>query len=661
MKDRFSPEAFEAEEQYYREQIARREFELLRREAPPSDNKKISDWSEYCDKLEKKISFSEPNWNVAASDLKPKEIAELKSNWPAIRETLGFDGSQYCPDWNSEIKAAAKKVSQYSSAAKTEQSEIDRYVRNQDYLSALKIEADLKSYQDVDESLSDAARTFWRNHINAELAAAESAAFAEHEKVLLDLNEYVLEREAFFGNDPMLNAARKNIIDAIAESWQEQIIAYGKSGQFREVYKFALQRLNDYSESEALADGWDYLKESIGVAFDDDRVLTAALKYYSNEASTEMDIYPGLSYVYVCLAKEMLDFRIHLGIDNVRLNSEGTTWVKRVDDLKDAVEAAVEKRQARNLVVIEADASVDLPDIDIKLRTELEGKYDAYNTNAWALTVLTDARDFTETNARDYVVNFKTVQLELDKKDRDSESKVSQRTSDYSTVENPFRKDKASEFYGEKEVIEQVVRNFLKSEKVMWYEYGKANVEIQLLRSGAVQPLMKGVSFENATLNRVTNVHYTFTHDTKAYYKIGETPAVDDNFVPNDVELRSKKESYSVIESAFSKLIAEELRIIVTKYPAEVCRDALAKRVTGSSKSYYNELGMILLYLVSMCESNALKNNEMDYEWYHLRDTVKTSADVWCERRWAEFDDKTKDLLKNLWEECTQYVEDAQN
>lgn len=51
----------------------------------------------------------------------------------------------------------------------------------------------------------------------------------------------------------------------------------------------------------------------------------------------------------------------------------------------------------------------------------------------------------------------------------------------------------------------------------------------------------------------------------------------------------------------------------------------------------------------------------MGYEWYHLRDTVKKSSEVWCERRWAEFDDKTKDLLKNLWEVNVRYVEDMQN
>ena len=675
MRDKMDPTEFSRLQEIYRRQIAQNEYDALKKVGPSKDSKFIADWKLYYEKLDENIKISEPDWDVAGYEMKPKELSQLRNRWVSLQDELSFRGSDYCEEWKIELSRVSNQKLQYSGEAQKLVSGISSCIEEGNYLKAVEHAAELEQYMVVDSKIREKARKFWRKKIEEGLNAAEKVKnLSAQEELLLSFNHYILEREKYFDGDDALARCSDDVVESIGLNWCEQIRGYGKSGKYRKAYKFVLDRFNQYSEETSeLGPHWSRLRGVIGNAYDGNDVLIAAIRHYGDAGSTELGQNPGLAYIYLCAAEEMLDLRVRLGIDDVRLSAEGAEWVEKIfgsGSLKKKVVEEIERQMSRKLIVLDAEPGCDLPEIDKKLRESLEDVFGSGNSNAWALVVSQEPlRDLIKTNSQDYVVRFKNIQLELNYRYKDETSEVRRRLGlgDNAIIENPFKKDKSSPYRGEKTIIEQVVQYYIKSEKVEWYTYEKADIAVALFCGSTEQPLINGTS---ATLKGqrackdYKSVQYTPTRTEKCYYHINESAVVDEHGFDNTASaLLSKSEVYeNFCNDVVHSVLAVKLIDMISQYPAICCRDALADKKSGGGEvPYYNELGKVLLYAVRLSGNEAELTNPEGYEWYHLRDAVQNNSAVWCESRWAEFNAETKDVLSNLWGTCAQFVEDSED
>ena len=672
----FKQDGVESALKGYKEQIASEVLEKRRKNYKAYDKDKSLDKTKrYIRLLEEPISIEVEQWERAVDDsLSKKEKKALLAYWEA-NKPLSINGSKSLSDWSIVLLGIRTQYKIDKDKAKGIESKIKSLRKGKYFRDALEQVDELRPYKPMQadalkESLKKDASDYWVSVRMSEIGELRSAKVYddEHEQQVLALYAKLCDDARVFGNRKDFNGVFTGWVDLLGENWRKRIVKKGESKEYWEAYEFARERYRGYVDTLKYDKSYrEGLRLKIGKGYLE--ILDNAIRNYSDLASNayKLKSLSGKAYVYCCMAKEMYDFAT---VANLGYNEKTETWYKRSSELeKNELVTPLGSRVARRLVIY--DFELDMLGLSKIFRHSCLEKYASGNNHALGLEVITDKVSLAQledgslpVEPNDYVVKWSRADFKVKGRYGTPIPKTAYvRTDRIKLVDNPFRKDKSSEFYKLKQVKCQEVDQYSLIESVRGIDLS-CNMDVSCLHRGLKETLKltetESIINENANKYRIiTNITATCSLENVFSKKEYYSPDQHNNAIPQDdipsnhvINLPGEDEFKDALTVSIIQDLENELESLIDMYPidllADTDRDALSK--------YLDSLGTVLFYVANLSSTDAAKRESAGegYEWLHLRDQIADDTKKWCGEgeRWAAIGADEKMIMRSLWEEC---------
>ncbi len=680
----FKPGDVESALKRYKAQIAAEELQR-RRDTYDVHDRSLDKMRAYIALLEKPVSIEEARWKGAVDDsLNKKEKKALLAYWEA-NKPLSFDGSRSLPDWKSVLLNIKIQYNLDAKKAEGLEAEIEQLRKGNRFRDALAKVDELQPYEprqakDLRESLKRDASDYWVGVRMSEIDGLRSAKAYDdaHEQEVLDLYAKICKDASFFGNRERFNGVFAGWADLLGENWRTRIVEMGESKAYWDAYEFARERYENYVNTLRFDKSYRKgLKVKIVKGYLE--ILDKAIRHYSDLASNAYKLkgLGGKAYVYCCMAKEMYDFVAFVGIDYAGEKAE--TWHGRISELeKNELTPSLGDRVARRLVIYDFD--LDILGLSKIFRQSCLQKYAPGNNHAFGLEVVTDKIALARLEAGslpvepgDYVVEWSRADFKVKGRfGTPIPRTVYVRTDRIKLVDNPFRKDRSSEFYKLKQVKAQEVDQYSLIESVRGADLS-CNMDISCRHNGKTETLRLektelAVKRFSDKYSLVTNTTATCSLEnvlSKTKYYPPDTAentiTKDDIPVNRVIEIPDEDKLKDALAGSIVQDLDDDLERLIDMYPVEL----LAGADRDASGKYLDSLGTILFYVANLSSSEAAKRDSAGkgYEWLHLRDQIADNMEKWCGEgeRWAAVGKDEKKILRSLWGECIKLGKEQDN
>jgi hypothetical protein len=675
---KYEQEGIDALLKGYQEQIAKEEFD--RRNKPFAkifDDKSLDRMEKYVALLEEPVSIDEKQWKGDLErSLNKRErktiIAYWESNCP-----ISFDGSEVLYDWSYLLANAKQQLfTDKTKAAELEQA-IDGLRIDHRYRDALVKTKELQPYRsgkaaELTEKLKKEAADYWVGKRLSEIHVLREAKpyDAAHEQQVLNLFAKINADVDAFGHREVFNGVYNEWMDLLGDNWRSRIVKMGDSKLYWDAYQFAWTRYRDNVATVKFAEAYRKgLKLAINKGYLE--ILDNGVRYYATLASSaHTKGQSGKAYVYCCMAKEMYDFNAVAGIDYAGDDAE--TWYKRISELeKNELLPALGSRVSRRLVI--HDFELDAEGLSKKLRKACQKKYVPGNNHAWGLEVVVDKVTLAQLEAdtrlvrpEDYAIKWSNAEIDVRVKQEPSVQRTAfVRTDQINLVDNPFRRDKTSEFYKLKQVKAQKVALYSLIDtqlgldlscdmKAAWQYRGQSK---PLGLRGTESKVQEYNKAYGSGINTTSNLLLPNVSEEMKYY----LPDIPNNKIPRDDIPENKRFilpeedriKAGLVNDVIEDLV-EELERLVDIYPVELLTGA----DSNDPDKYLDSVGTVLFYIAKLSETDAAKREAAGkgYEWLPVRDQIAKNMNEWCGmgERWAAARPDQKTIMKSLWDECVR-------
>lgn len=661
----------------YKEQIAA-EVLKLRRGKHDVHDRSISKQQEYVKELERPIFIEEDKWKRSiGGNLSKKEKRAVLAYWEA-NKPLSFDGSECLSDWRSVLLNVRIQLDSDKKKAKKLESEIESLRNQKHFRDALAKVDKLRPYEseladELERGLKKDASDYWIGVRLSEINELRRANIydGDHEKQVLGLYGKICDDVKAFGSREDFNGVFTSWADLLGENWRRRIVELGEGKKYWEAYGFAMERYRDYVDTlryaRPLRDG---LRLKIGKGYLE--ILDNAVRHYSDLASNayKLKSQAGKAYVYCCMAKEMYDFTT---VAELGYSEETETWYKRISALEEnELRPALVSRMARRLVVY--DFELDTLGLSKKFRQRCQEKYAPGNNHELGLKIVVDKVALAQLESGalpldpdDYVVEWSRADFKVKGTVGTPIPKTAYvRTDRIKLVDNPFRKDKSSEFHKLKQVKAQEVDQYSLIESVRGIDLA-CDMDVYCRHRGQKKALKLertelGIRKIVGRYGIVTNVTATCSLENvlskMKYYR----PDRPNNTMPRDIvpvnrviDIPDEDKFKDVLSVSIIQDLENDLGDLIDLYPAELLADSDRD---ASSGKYLDSLGTVLFYLANLSSTDAAKRASAGkgYEWLNLRDQIADDTEEWCGSggRWADIKSDEKTILQSLWGECVK-------
>ncbi len=663
----------------YKEQIASKELQRRKNKHNFHDRSLVKS-EEYIANLKKPIRIEKDDWKGAIDDsLSKKEKKALLDYWEA-NGPLSFDGSESLSEWVSMLTSAELQFKTDKRKAEGIESEIMSLRKENRFRDALKKAAQLRPYrprQDdkLVETLKEEASDYWVDMRMLEIKGLRSEVHDDaHEQKVLVLYLAICEDESDFGHSKDFNRVFTGWQDLLGENWRRRIVKMGESKAYWEAYGFARERYREYVDAERYDESYrDGLRLKIGKGYFE--ILDNAIRYYSDLASNAYQVksLDGAAYIYCCMAKEMYDF---ITVAKLGYNEKAEIWYKRISELeKNELMTPLNSRIARRLVIHDFD--LDGLGLSNQFRQFCLEKYALGNNHAWGLDVVTHKVTLAQledgslpVEPNDYVVVWSNADFKVKGEYGTPRQSIKfVKTARIKLVDNPFRKDKSSDFYKLKQVKAQEVDQYSIIKTVRGIDL-VCNMDVSCRHRGLIDELqlprtkerIENINERFGSVTNITALCFSENVAAKTEYYLSSR---DNNKIPKDVipkdrdiELPDEDKFKELLVLSIIDDLDDGLGGVIDMYPVELLADA---DHDGSSK-YLDTLGTILFYVANLSSTEAAKRESAGkgYEWLHLRDQIADDTKKWCGEgeRWAAIGADEKKILSSLWEECIKLGKD---
>lgn len=654
-------------------QIASEEFQQ-RYKAQMSKEKSLEKQAEYIALLKQPITIGEDQWKEAIDDGWKKKEKEVSEAFWNANESLSFDGGQIYPEWGNELSSAELHLKTDTSRAEGFKSDIDRLRGGYRFRDALVVaDVELRPYMperagELVEDLKSDATDYWvKKHLLEIDGLRKTEKYdGAHELQVRGLFDTINDDVAVFGHHEDFNRVYRAWMDLLGENWSTRIIAMGTAKQYWDAYEFAAEKYEYSKFAEAYREG---LRLSIGRGYLE--ILDNAIRYYNDLASTaHTKSLDGKAYVYCCMAKEMYDFVPVCGM--FYAGDEAKKWYGRITDLEENDIAPTLSARVARRVVIE-DFDLDTEGLSKRFRESCLEKYSLGNDHAWALEVVVDKVALAQLEAGslpvepdDYVIKWSNVEVDVKvMQDPPSQRTAFVKTDDINLVDNPFRKNKSSEFYKLKQVQAQKVALYSLIDTKLGLNLS-CDMKVSCQHRGNEGPLKLPVTEDKVEeyneaygsgINTTSLLLLSNVSEEMKYY----SPDVSKKDIPRDDIPKNRKfvlpEEELIRAGLVQTVITDlfnELEKLVDMYPVELLADV----DRDDPSQYLDSLGTILFYVVNLSVRDAekLESAGMGYQWLHMRDQINENMKEWCGsgERWGAVGVDESRIMSSLWEECIQ-------
>lgn len=656
------------------EKVASEEFEQrkARFSAVIVQNKSLKKKRDYISELEEPVNIKEEHWKRGSEEsLSSKELKIVQSYWDKNRP-ISFKGDDVSDEWALELINVQRQLDDDEETSEKWAQKIDDLRKEKQFREAIAQVENLRPYEaeradELVKTLNVEAAVYWAGQRMLQLGELRDTELYDHahEKKVVALYDKILNDIDDFGHEEKFNGALSHWQDLLGENWRKQIVKMGDGKAYWEAYEFARARYNEYVDASKFDESYrEGLRLKIGKGYL--TILDNAIRHFSDQAtSAYTKSLPGEAYVYCCMAKEMYDFTT---VANLGYNEDSETWFNMISELEEKeLVPALDSRVARRLVVLDFD--MDILGLSKVFRQACEEKYAPGNDYAWGLEIVTKAVPLAQFEEGEITLELDDYMVEWSRSDFKVKVQVGHpvqrieyvKTDKVMLVDNPFRKDKTSEFYKLKQVNAQAVDQYSIIDMSRGIDLS-CNMDVLCRHQGSKQPLEL-----SRTENSIKNINDNFSNVTNStcllmgpgakteYY----APDKPNNTMPRDevpknqiTEIPDEDELKELLSGSIIKDLNRELGQLVAMYPIEL----LGGTAKDDSSEYLNTLGTVLFYTVKLSSTAAdmTESAGMGYEWLHLRDQAAVNMKKWCGlgERWEALPIDEKVMLSSFWEEC---------
>ncbi|VGO11938.1 hypothetical protein PDESU_00486 [Pontiella desulfatans] len=645
--------AFSKQIESYQEQIASSELKSRMVVKPAEGIKKLDQWQNYVNELERVIVVQEDQWMGAASVLKQKELMALRDFWSRSQDKLSFEGAKASTPWERELTESGLFLTNLKKESENARLRLDSYRQKRDYFKALDEIPALMAYGDIGslkEIVLEEATVHWVGLVREWLVDCKRREPEAQEPELFKIYTTINSFKVKSGMPKRFDAVMDDTIDTLGNNWRQRITELGENRAYWEAYQLAREKVGVVKEQYASrrAD----LVKAIGVGYR--IVLDQAMKHYLDRANSKYsEDFFGISHVYGCMALEMIDFCKEAGIEP---NTQAKSWSKNIADLMVDVEKRVGEFLSRRLVIYDFES--DERKLGRELRLLAAQSFErSGNAYAWAVTV-PGGKTLDEESLpppvpgeTDYVVSGEVSDYSVEQKDPvyTPVKPLERGTERIAHKPNPNYGIKGLDFSEHQTIHEQAV-DIYPCKEVERQKRVSVDLKVSCDHGGerAMELFALTKDFVNDDLEAVIWAKGKEYGDPSESSQPRLNPNRDlltvDTF-PSDNRKELAKDSaiYEEVDLLILGGLMGRLEKLLGRYPLQ-----LMKGNPGSSlDERCDRLGLVLVYCGKLSEGDL--QNDRDFKWIHRKKQIESNIEMWNAKRWPAEDSVVKKELAKIF------------